>query len=320
MVAGTFLSEQSVRKKNETAASTLAKAQAEKMAEDRQREIDYFNQNSTQILSQIEELMTKQDFGGAASLSSRYLVSGNPELIKLNEQAKTRQREKLTQGVLALLEDVSATDLQKNWDFYQQLVTLNPGDPVYANKLKVFSEKLKQKEEQEREAQKNSQRIAEANQIITQAEQRFRDNRESLKKYYATPEQVKQAQADILALTSAKIVYGVIGNNQEERIAGQKAASLIPSVSRQAREMYASVLEETMVKNGWDVKVRALGADKNQLRVSYALMSQPLVYQLQNKEEINERASSLGFTKLVYTDGFQSWLGHTWTIDLRQGK
>jgi hypothetical protein len=47
-------------------------------------------------------------------------------------------------------------------------------------------------------------------------------------------------------------------------------------------------------------------------------MSQPLVYKFQNEIKVNEQASKLGFTKLVYTNGFESELGNTWTIDLKE--
>jgi hypothetical protein len=43
-------------------------------------------------------------------------------------------------------------------------------------------------------------RFSEDTQAITQIETRFKDNRESLKKYYSTPESVKQAGLDIIQL------------------------------------------------------------------------------------------------------------------------
>jgi hypothetical protein len=114
----------------------------------------------------------------------------------------------------------------------------------------------------------------------------------------------------------AKVTYGENGKSKEEKALGQKAAALIPQVSQQAREMYASSLEEIFVKNGMDVQVSARGNSKKQLRISYALMSQPLVYKFQNDIKVSEQAAPLGFTKLVYTNGFESSLGKTWTIDL----
>jgi hypothetical protein len=65
-----------------------------------------------------------------------------------------------------------------------------------------------------------------------------------------------------------------------------------------------------------DVKARALGKEKKQLRIVYALMSQPLVYKFQNEIKLNEQATKVGFSKLVYTNGFESRFGQTWTVDL----
>lgn len=159
-------------------------------------------------------------------------------------------------------------------------------------------------------------RIAEDMRAISQIEQRLKDNRESLKKYYSTPEQVKQAGMDIIQLTVAKVAYSESGKTKEEKALGRKAAALIPQVSQQARELYASSIEEIFIKNGMDVKVSARGKEKKLLRISYALMSQPLVYKFQNEAKVSEQATPLGFTKLEYTNGFESSLGKTWTIDL----
>jgi hypothetical protein len=80
--------------------------------------------------------------------------------------------------------------------------------------------------------------------------------------------------------------------------------------------MYASALEETFVKNGFDMKVSAIGHDKTRLRITFALMSQPLIYKFQNEIKIADQARPLGFTSIVYTNGFDSSLGQTWTVKL----
>lgn len=159
-------------------------------------------------------------------------------------------------------------------------------------------------------------RIVEDTKAISEIEQRLKDNQESMKKYYSTPDKVKQAGSDIIQLTVAKMAYGENGKTKEERALGQKAAGLIPRVSQQAREMYASSMEKIFIKNGMDAQVSARGKDKKILRISYALMSQPLVYKFQNEIKVDQQATPLGFTKLEYTNGFQSSLGKTWTIDL----
>jgi hypothetical protein len=163
-------------------------------------------------------------------------------------------------------------------------------------------------------------RMAGDAQTITEIERRLKDNSKYLKQYYATPEKVKQAMSDIVRLSFAKVEYGENGKTKEDKALGKRAAALLPRVSQQAREMYASSMEETMVKNGLDARVRARGSEKKQLTITYALMSQPLVYKFQNEIDLSKQAIPLGFTKLVYTNGFESELGKTWTIDLRPGR
>lgn len=157
--------------------------------------------------------------------------------------------------------------------------------------------------------------LAEYKQIVTDAEKRVGENAERLKKYYASPDQVKQATADIIQVALIKGLYDE-SKNADEKALSQRAAKLLPRVEQQARELYASSLAEIFVKNGMDVEVRATGKEKRQLRISYALMSQPLVYKFQNEIKIGEQAVPLGFKKLIYTNGFESSLGQTWTVDL----
>jgi hypothetical protein len=65
------------------------------------------------------------------------------------------------------------------------------------------------------------------------------------------------------------------------------------------------------VKSGMDAKVSATGANKTRLR-----MSQPLIYKFQNDIKLDEQARQFGFTRLEDTNGFDSELGRTWTVDL----
>ncbi len=91
---------------------------------------------------------------------------------------------------------------------------------------------------------------------------------------------------------------------------------MLPQVEQQSRELYASSLSEIFIKSGMDVEVSATGREKKRLRISYALMSQPLIYKFQNEIKIQSQAAPLGFTQIVYTNGFESSMGKTWTVEL----
>lgn len=114
-----------------------------------------------------------------------------------------------------------------------------------------------------------------------------------------------------------KVDYLDGGVTPEEKALGRKAAALGPKVETQARQIYASSLEETFVKSNIDAKVRTQGVDKKLLRVTYVLMSQPLVYRFQNELKLDEQARTFGFDRLVYSNGFESDLGKTWTVKLK---
>jgi hypothetical protein len=153
--------------------------------------------------------------------------------------------------------------------------------------------------------------FAESRKIIEEIEGRFKANTDYLKKYYGTPDKVKQATDDLIKLALVKGLYEK-SENKEEKSLSVRATSLISSVGEQQREIYASVLTESFVKNGMDVKISATGAKKDVLRLKFVLMSQPLVYKFQNELKIPEQARSFGFKKVIYTDGYNE----TWTVDL----
>ena len=157
--------------------------------------------------------------------------------------------------------------------------------------------------------------LAEQRQAVEAIEKRVSENQERLKRYYASPDQVRQAADDIVRLALVKAAYAE-STEQEQKQLGQKASRLLTRVEQQRRELYASSLAEIFIKSGMDVEVSARGGEKKRLHISYALMSQPLIYKFQNEIKIQDQAVPLGFTQIIYTNGFDSSLGKTWTVDL----
>lgn len=160
--------------------------------------------------------------------------------------------------------------------------------------------------------------IANNTKELAQIEKRLRENATKLKGYYGTPEQLEQVSKDIVRLVMLQVEYSDEGKSREEKIIGKKAKALLTLVTEQARVIYASSTEEAFVKSGFDIRVVATGKNKTQLRLTYALMSKPLVYKFQNETEIKRHATKFGFAKLIYTNGFESELGQTWTVDLKK--
>lgn len=147
-------------------------------------------------------------------------------------------------------------------------------------------------------------------------EQRITSNATYLDKYYATQEMVSQSSTDVLALTAMEVYYGEPDRSPEAKALAQKAAALLPRAERQSRQLHASALENILVKNGMDVDIEARGPEKDELHITYALMSKPMVYQFQNELKVDEQAISFGYKRIVYTNGFESSLGQTWSVTL----
>jgi hypothetical protein len=152
--------------------------------------------------------------------------------------------------------------------------------------------------------------------LLKQIEQRLKDNREFLKKYYAPRDRVQTAAADALLLRAMKERHSN-GTSKLEMDVARQATQLLPQADQQVRELYASSAEEIFLKSGMDVRVRAIGKEKKELRLVYALMSQPLVYKFQNEVKLDTQAKKFGFSKLIYTNGFESSLGKTWIVELK---
>jgi hypothetical protein len=79
-----------------------------------------------------------------------------------------------------------------------------------------------------------------------------------------------------------------------------------------AREVFAGTLEETYLKKSMDVDMSVSGKNNTTLKFKYVLVSRPLVYQLQNDSDFMGDLRRMGFTKVIFTDGYY----HTWTIDV----
>jgi hypothetical protein len=89
------------------------------------------------------------------------------------------------------------------------------------------------------------------------------------------------------------------------------------------RSEFARSVEGQLLSKGLDAHVRATGKDADTLRIEWAAMSRPVVYNLVNSPRVRLEAPTLGFKQLVLTDGggplsasvetwsFR-WNGETW--------
>ena len=161
---GSFVGEsQDIKERKSAAIETQEIAQM--AAARRKQDIDYFNQNMLQILSEINESFQEGNYKQVILVSSKYLPSQNQELIELNAKAKSElaiieraekeaevraERKIMTREILAKLRTIPGSEYGQNRHFYQELVTYNPDNEKYKEKLNYYSAKFKEQQEKAR--------------------------------------------------------------------------------------------------------------------------------------------------------------------------
>lgn len=98
----------------------------------------------------------------------------------------------------------------------------------------------------------------------------------------------------------------------EQRKVAKKQEKADPSLEIAARKEFASMTEQEYLKDGMDYYFRAQGKNNTTLYIKYVLMSRPLAYNIINDSLFIQTLRSLGFKKLILTDGYDS----TWTSNL----
>ena len=130
-----------------------AQEQAEKL-EKQKSDIAYFHVNSAEIINNIRVFIEQKDYQKALSLASRYLVTGNAELLALNTKAKhglnETQRIERVKSILSSVKNTPNSDSEKLLSFYRQLAVLSPSDKEYQLNVKFYTKKVAEVKEQER--------------------------------------------------------------------------------------------------------------------------------------------------------------------------
>lgn len=80
------------------------------------------------------------------------------------------------------------------------------------------------------------------------------------------------------------------------------------------RAEFVSRYEDALLSKGMDVVVTASSPEKTTFKMKYVLMNRPLVHKLINEGDMLENLHGRGFTKAIFTDGYDK----TWTFDLKK--
>jgi hypothetical protein len=139
---------------------------------------------------------------------------------------------------------------------------------------------------------------------------------QSLKKYYGSKSQLKELSQAVPTVAMIVLNHNKNGATIEQKKLSSRAAALGKTIEIVTRKVFVSTLEEKFVANGMDVKISATGAANKLLQFKYPLMSKPLVYKLTNEMDLQDLARQRGFEKIIFTNGFKSSIGETWTVNL----
>ncbi|MDD5154305.1 MAG: hypothetical protein PHR03_06530 [Desulfovibrionales bacterium] len=147
--------------------------------------------------------------------------------------------------------------------------------------------------------------------ILAEIENRLNEYQRKLKGYYPNDDMLKTLSEDVVKLVILETGYTRPENETQKKTLA-KAKLLRLRVEVLKRDVYAQTLERAMLDKGFNTEVRAKGANKQVLEYKYALMSKALAHKLSNEGRTLESAKNMGFTKVIFTDGFNS----SWMYDL----
>jgi len=189
---------------------------------------------------------------------------------------------------------------------------IDKGDPVYTD---TPSQNSNPTPPQTNNIVDGKEALKKDDQSLSDMEVTRKNIQKKMKKYYATAEDVKALQSNVLLIIFAKETYSKSKEKTQKKL-HKKASSILPKMENTLRYAFASSLEESFMQGGLDIRTSVVGKTKKILQIKYALMSNPLSYKLHNESNVGEYAKSYGFKKVIYTNGFESDFGYTWTYTL----
>ena len=163
IVVFVILVSNSQREKDRRISEKQAQEEVERLAIINKENISYFNANKTDIIKDIKLEFDKGNYQQVLSKAKKYLVSDDPELKELNKLAKNKlieiQKKEKAQKILDELNTIPSSNLGKNIQLYNELLSLYPDNSKYKAKLSSYSKKLAEKKEKERIAADRKKRF-----------------------------------------------------------------------------------------------------------------------------------------------------------------
>jgi hypothetical protein len=128
------------------------------------KNIDYFNKNAEKILKDIRHAFEIEDYESALQLSNKHVITKNPLIMSLNKKAREglniHQNKRKIEELVTKLKKIPASNLIANRDNYATLVTLNPNEKIYKEKLDYYTQKLNDKIKKEAREKEKEEKVS----------------------------------------------------------------------------------------------------------------------------------------------------------------
>jgi len=101
---------------------------------------------------------------------------------------------------------------------------------------------------------------------------------------------------------------------REVEPARKRQAAINARLDAESRKEYADYMEREFLSDGKDVRVRVMGPGNKILKMTYIGFGRPEAYQMANDFELLQKWSTLGFEKVILSDGFES----SWSFPVKR--
>lgn len=149
----------SVSNTNSDKLAQQQRAKEQKAKQEKAKYLKYFAQSKEVIIKDINLKIHNKKYNDAIKITNKYpLFKGkddniskiHTEVVALLAKVKREKRAKHTKEILKELKTIPSSEYAKNKQLYQTLLSYEPNNKTYKEKVKFYSEKIKKAEEDKR--------------------------------------------------------------------------------------------------------------------------------------------------------------------------
>lgn len=186
------------------------------------------------------------------------------------------------------------------------------------NSEKIIKEKEKEKLRQLASQKEEQKKITEANEVerkiieqadlirnnLPQISEKLKGLKKILLNNYPSENDIEEINFCLNFIKDAEKIKNKLSDTETVKI-----NQLRVECSNLSRKAFALNLQEKMLDNGLNMKVKIKGKNNTVLEITYSLMSQVWVHNIVNGQDFDKTAYSVGFEKIIFSDGYNlNWV------------